>query len=229
MAEKQHPYASPGAVIATVNQLRKSFPAKVTADTLKKLNIAPNNESYVINTLRFIGVVDQDSAKTEAATGAFSQHDSAAFESAFAGIIKAAYAELFDLHGEASWELDFDKLISFFRGNDQTSDVVGQRQASTFQALAGLAGHAAPTGQKSPTKAASSKKTRDTRVKAPKLKPRGPFPLADNAAPGAAGNPQREVGLTVRIEINLPVADDQETYDKIFRSIRENLIDGSQA
>jgi hypothetical protein len=35
---------------------------------------------------------------------------------------------------------------------------------------------------------------------------------------------QRNVGLTVRIEVNLPAAGDQETYDKIFRSIRENLL-----
>ena len=35
----------------------------------------------------------------------------------------------------------------------------------------------------------------------------------------------RNVGLTVRVEINLPADGDQETYDRIFKSIRENLID----
>ena len=34
-------------------------------------------------------------------------------------------------------------------------------------------------------------------------------------------------GLTVRIEVNLPAQADQETYDKIFSSIRKNLIDGT--
>ena len=33
-------------------------------------------------------------------------------------------------------------------------------------------------------------------------------------------------GLTVRVEVNLPADADQETYDKIFQSIRKNLIDG---
>jgi hypothetical protein len=47
VAEK-HPYASPGAVVAAVNQFRKSFPSTISADTLRKLSIAPNNESYVI-------------------------------------------------------------------------------------------------------------------------------------------------------------------------------------
>jgi hypothetical protein len=34
------------------------------------------------------------------------------------------------------------------------------------------------------------------------------------------------VGLTVRIEINLPADGDQDTYDRIFKSIRENLLNG---
>lgn len=35
------------------------------------------------------------------------------------------------------------------------------------------------------------------------------------------------VGLTVRVEINLPAGGNKETYDAIFKSIRENLIDAS--
>ena len=33
-----------------------------------------------------------------------------------------------------------------------------------------------------------------------------------------------KVGLTVRIEINLPAVSDQGTYDKIFKSIRDYLL-----
>ncbi len=33
-------------------------------------------------------------------------------------------------------------------------------------------------------------------------------------------------GLTVRIEINLPADASQDAYDKIFQSVRKNLIDG---
>jgi len=35
---------------------------------------------------------------------------------------------------------------------------------------------------------------------------------------------KRDIGLTVRIEVNLLPAGDQDTYDRIFRSIRENLL-----
>jgi hypothetical protein len=37
------------------------------------------------------------------------------------------------------------------------------------------------------------------------------------------------VGLTVRIEINLPAGGDKETYDTIFKSIRENLLNVDNA
>lgn len=35
-----------------------------------------------------------------------------------------------------------------------------------------------------------------------------------------------DVGLTVRIEVNLPAGGEESTYDAIFKSIRKNLIDG---
>lgn len=49
--------------------------------------------------------------------------------------------------------------------------------------------------------------------------------LAADASKGKLGGRSRDVGLTVRVEINLPADGDQETYDRIFKSIRENLID----
>lgn len=221
MAEK-HPYASPGAITGAVNQFRKTFPATVSADTLRKLGIAPQNESYVINTLRYIGVIDEDGNKTTKATAAFNQHDDAAFQKAFGEMVMDAYKELFEIHGEASWEQSFDKLIGFFRNADQTSDVVGRRQASTFQALAALAGHGEiPAPQKQ--KAKEPKAKNGKLAKQPTLTTQ-PHVNLGTSAQGSNGTSQRDVGLTVRVEVNLPAAADQETYDRIFRSIRENLL-----
>jgi hypothetical protein len=217
LADDKHPYASPGAITGAVNQFRRTFPPTVNADTLRKLSIAPQNESYVINTLRYVGILDEEGSKTAKATAAFNQHDDAKFQTAFGDMVKDAYKELFDLHGEASWELSFDSLISFFRNADQTSDVVGRRQASTFQALAALAGHGempAPQKQKSKDPKAKNGKP----VKAPKE------PESQVKIRQSFDGSQRDVGLTVRIEVNLPPAADQETYDRIFRSIRENLL-----
>jgi hypothetical protein len=212
--DEKHPYASPGAVTAAVSQFRKSFPAKISTDTLRKLSIAPNNERYVINTLRFIGAIDAEGNQAEEAASAFNQHELTAFQKDFGEMVKTAYTELFKLHGDAAWELQLDGLISFFRTNDKTSDIVGRRQASTFQALASLAGHGeVPAPQKPSTK------PKEAKHKSPKSKVVDPPVTADDKVPPAKGGEQRDVGLTVRIEVNLPAAADQKTYDMIFRSI----------
>jgi len=56
-----HPYISgAGNITQMVMQLRKSLPGTISSETVKKLGLAPNNESYVINVLQFIGVIDSD-------------------------------------------------------------------------------------------------------------------------------------------------------------------------
>lgn len=219
MADEKHPYASPGAITGAVNQFRKTFPATVNADTLRKLGIAPQNESYVINTLRYVGVIDEEGNKTPKATAAFNQHQDAEFQNDFGAMVKDAYKELFEIYGDASWDQSFDKLISFFRNTDQTSDVVGRRQASTFQALAALAGHGEVPA---PLKQKAAKEPRAKNGKAAKTSTTQPQVDLGKQEPG--GSERRDFGLTVRIEVNLPPAADQETYDRIFRSIRENLL-----
>ena len=225
MANK-YPYVpSAGPLTKTVTHLRKSFPKEVTAETLRKLGVAPKNESYVINVLRFLGVLDDEGKKVEAKSAAFLQHQEAAFATEIGKVVKEAYEELFELHGDDAWKLDRGALTQFFRTTDHSSDVVGSRQASTFAALASLSGQADAPVQKvastSPRKAAAPKpvttqvaaKSEAAKTDDIKIKP---------AQHGEAG-----VGLTVRIEVNLPASGDQATYDAIFRSIRKNLIDGA--
>jgi hypothetical protein len=153
----KHPYLSgSGPLFQIVNQLRKTFPAGgVTADTLKKLGLASNNEIYVINILRFIKIIDDEGKKTEDAAKVLNQHDDAAFQKAFEVLVKNAYLDLFSIHGDDAWTLDGNALIQYFRSTDDTSAVVGRRQATTFQALSALSGHAgAPATRTSPAKKA---------------------------------------------------------------------------
>lgn len=238
MADK-HPYTSgPGGISQVVTQLRKSFPATVTAETLKKLGIAPNNESYVLNILKFIGVLDAENKKVPQAATVFTKHDLNEFQAGFGELLASAYHELFELHGPEAWTLDINKLISFFRNHDETSDVVGRRQATTFQTLAKLAGKLgddvpvvvpAKLG-KIPKKAPSNGKKASSASSA--TSKAASVPAAAPVAPQVqlnAGSKEGGVALTVRIEINLPAGGDQSTYDAIFKSIRENLMNGSSA
>ena len=216
-----HPYISgPGNVAKMIGHLRKSFPATISSGTVKSLGLAPNNESFVINVLKFIGVIDSGGKKTSEAAKVFSHHKDDEFAKAFEPLVKKSYTALFDLRGDESWNLDEDNLIAFFRQNDQTGETIGKRQASTFKILAGLSGHGEmpiPRGTKSRTKGAIKKKTAEV---TPKLKGKGVAPKDKNTADEVYKN----IGLTVRIEINLPADGTKETYDNIFKSIKENLI-----
>lgn len=228
MADK-HPYVSaPGGLVQVITHFRKSFPATVTAETLRKLGYAPKNESYVLNVLHHLEMIDDQGQRTAAAQKVFSQHDDSAFAKQFADLVRKAYSGLFELHGEASWTLDQEALITFFRSSDQTTDIVGKRQANTFQLLAGFAGHKDLPEAKPRKKDASKQAVRPAKRSTAGRNRGAPASQAQNAneieKPNASSG--SAVGLTVRIEINLPADGDQETYDRIFKSIRENLLNG---
>lgn len=217
----KHPYVSgPGAITGAINNFRRTLPPTVTADTLRKLGIASNNESYVINVLRFIGVIDDSGNVTSVGKSVFNKHDNAEFQSAFEGLLKSAYKDLFEIRGDTTWTLDDNALISFFRGSDGTSDLVGRRQTLTFRVLASYAGHGDPGG----TRGTSSSKGAVVKLKSNVGKQRITR-IASESERGASKS-GRDFGLTVRIEVNLPAAGDQERYDRIFRSIKENLLNG---
>lgn len=229
-----YPYtASGGPIVAIIQQLRRSFPALVDASTLKKLAIAPKNESYVLGVLRFLGILDQEGKKDEKASKAFLHPQEAAFQKAFSELVQTAYKELFSLHGDAAWDLDTDGLISFFRHSAESSQIVGQRQANTFKTLSALSGHAevqAPRARQAKPSDKAAKQTKQpskpkaTPASTTHQPPSSPQSLEHNMQ-GLHVNP---FGLTVRIEVNLPASADQETYDRIFQSIRKNLINRAE-
>jgi Family of unknown function (DUF5343) len=222
MANKYPYVASGGPLSKTIEHLRRSFPKEVTADTLRKLGLAPKNESYVINVLRFLGVIDEEGKKVDAKSSAFLQHKDEAFAGEFEKLVRDAYGDLFELHGDGTWTLDKGNLTQFFRTSDHSTKVVGERQAGTFTYLASLSGHTVvPARREGPAQPGASARTapRVAKVKAATVtKSAAKPPITEDNGP--------RFGLTVRIEVNLPAEGNQETYDAIFRSIRKKLIDG---
>lgn len=217
-----HPYiSSSGPIIKAIQQLRKSFPNIVDAKTLKKLGLAPNNESYAINILRFLSVIDDEGKRTSEAAKTFTQHDDKKFQAEFGGMVKKAYSDIFQTHGENAWELENDDLITYFRAQDQTTAIVGKRQANTFGALSALSGH-----RELPQVKVNSQGGQTGKPKPRKKVPKKTIETLHKSTPGKleGQTPGNNVGLTVRIEINLPSDGSRKTYDTIFQSIRENLL-----
>lgn len=223
-----YPYIPSGGLIqAAFSQFRKSFPAKIDSGTLKKLGIASSNEGALINILKFLGILTDENSKTPLGTKLFTSHDDQKYQEELSSLVREAYSELFDLHGEPTWKLDRDALISFFRGADETSAVTGARQALTFQTLASLAGQrdesVATRGSSGPrqSRSASEKQPSKGKEKVAQIA----VVQGDTEASGLAET--QRFGLTVRVEINLPANGSQATYDNIFKSIRSNLLNGS--
>ena len=219
----KHPYAnSPGYLEKTIEHLRKSFPPSFTVKTLQQLGIAPNNESPVINVLRFTELIDGEGNKTDAAAQIFSIHDDEQFAQQFSEQVRNAYSGLFQLHEDNAWTLDTSTLINFFRRTDDTSEMVGKLQVRTFQILAKFAGYnEAPTSKSNVRSEKPKKKSRQK----DSVKSKTEKAVTSPSVVSSAGDKEsRNFGLTVRIEINLPADGKKETYDNIFRSIRENLL-----
>jgi Family of unknown function (DUF5343) len=225
MAANSHPYISgAGAITAVINHLRRVFPQTVNAETLKKLGIAPNNESYLINILVFLGLIDEEGKRLDTGHAVMTTHKEEDFHKAFGGLIQKAYADLFSTLGEDAWKKDRDTLVTYFRQSDKTSDIIGRRQAGTFLALAALAGHGEVPSEPSKPKAAATKaKPPATKTAKKKVETVVNSQPNHNSSGSSNGNLKRDMALTVRIEINLPAGGTQETYDAIFKSIKANL------
>lgn len=213
-----HPYTTTIAgMVATIRQLRSTFPATVGADTLRKWSIAPKNEAPIIVVLRYLGLIDDEGKKVADNAKAFVEHDDTAFAKQFESIVKAAYSDLFDTWGDSSWTLEKNKLIGFFRNADSTSARVGQEQAATFLALAGLAGHGvAPSSSPPVPKPSGGGKKGRTKSERP--------PASNSANINSPKAADIGAAITLRVEINLPVTDDQSVYDSIFKSIKAHLL-----
>lgn len=217
-----HPYISgAGNVAQMVGFLRKNFPATVKSETVKKFGLASNNESYVINALQFVGVIDEEGKRTSKGHDVFVLPDDQC-PGAFEAMVKGAYHDLFDLRGDDAWTMTKSELTGYFRTTDKTSEVIGGRQAGLFQVFASLAGHETTSDNgaaKNPSKprAAKAKPAAQPQVKA------APAPKDPVKVELGASGQRKDMALTVRIEINLPANGSQETYDNIFKSIRANL------
>ncbi len=219
----RHPYAnSSGPLEKTIKRLRENFPPSLTVKTLRQLGIAPNSENSVINVLRFMGLIDSKGNKTNVAERIFLIHDNKEFAQQFSEQVKNSYSGLFQLHGDSAWALDRNGLIQFFRSTDKTSARVGELQSRTFQVLVGFTGHGeAPTSK---SNVRSEKPKKRSRRKDPVRSKTANVETSNSVASSAGDKESRNFGLTVRIEINLPAGGNKETYDNIFRSIRENLL-----
>jgi len=228
-----HPYTTTiHGLDALINRLRHEFPDRVTPETLRTWSIGRSNESSLLATLRFVGVVDEDRHTLPQAREVFRASSDEVFTKAFATMVKEAYSELFEKHGDRAWTLSRDSLISFMREADHSSARVGDLQAVTFQALARHAGEGvvqirtpSAAGRRQAVRSGGNGVERRSRGSG-----RGMADDGDGVRIVHAGsdpsNGARDSGhaSSFVINIHLPVTEDPDVYDSIFRSLLNHLL-----
>lgn len=223
-----YPYISgQAALVAAFGRLRQGFPPKVDAGYLQRFNIAPSNESYVISILKFLNLIDEEGNRVEDNTHFFYGNDDS-FQAGLEAALRSAYSGVFEEMGDGALDAEKRDLAHWFRASDKTTDLVGQRQATTFQTLAALAGHGElPAVRSAATKkAAPNGAAKKTTAKSTPAKKATPPPADTGSGDGEKVKVHngQDVGLTVRIEVNLPPGGDADTYDAIFASIKKHLM-----
>ena len=158
--------------------------------------------------------------------------DDGAFAKGLEQVLISAYGPLFTDFGADPWNETRERLTTWFRVTDKTSDLVGGRQAQSFLTLAALAGHGEV--KRSAAASGTAKANNAPKVAPPKSAPASKTPRVDSPdkkqEPPTVLTPEvpaksDDLGLTVRVEVNLPATGTPETYDAIFASIRKHLID----
>ena len=228
-----YPYSSSQASISQAfAQLRKSFPAKVDAEYLKRFGIAPANESYIIGILRFLELIDGESGARVDKNTDFFYGTEENFRAGLEKRLRDTYTHLFEEMGDEALTAEKATLTHWFRGSDKTSELVGQRQANTFQLLSALAGY----GEVPSVKTAQPRKSAEPKTAVKKTSTKGAAATKHEGFKSQGNDSAKEkdtgslkadgpdVGLTVRIEVNLPPGGDAQTYDAIFASIKKHLM-----
>ncbi len=210
-------------IINIIKQLRNNFPPNIDVKTIKKYEIAPKAEKPIVNMLIFLKLIDENGKPIPKNANVFLK-DGTDFQLGFAKIIQDAYDKLFELYGDTTWNSNDKILLAFFR--EEVGGALGSAQyrVKTFKVLAELAGkrdaRSKPTmhvKSSAPTKI--NKPKQDTpKINAPKSAP------IITPTEKLQLTPSGNFALSVRIEVNLPSDGTKETYDNIFKSIRENLI-----
>jgi hypothetical protein len=177
-------------------------PTKVNYPWLESLGYRSSNDGYMIGVLKYIKFVDSSGVPTDF----WNQYkDLSKSKAVLAQAIKQGYAELFATYQDAN-KRSREEIYSFFSSKSGKAKTTVDLMVNTFVNLCELADFEAintSTIQPSPTST--------------------PTPATQTAIhlpiPSEGG-----IKLDVSIRIELPVTQDADVYDKIFKSLKKYLL-----
>jgi hypothetical protein len=179
------------------------LPPVASQGWLKSFGFTSSNDRSILNVIKFLGFVDGTSRPTDC-WQRFKSGDNGALATA----VRTSYEALFMMYPDAQARTE-DELKTFFGSKTTAGPMVVRQTVSTFKTLCSLADFSAD--HESAERVALSTEAPDGRHKA----------LAHRTSRAQA------LGTVVNINIQLtiPEASNEETYDKFFAALRRHLIE----
>ena len=173
-------------------------PPKVTTEYIESLGFKSKNDRPILTILKFVNFLDQEGQPTDYYR---LYRDKGKNRAVMADCIRKAYPDLFSTFPDA-YNKDSEALRNFFSSKMKGGEAVLVNAVNTFKALCEFADFDAPSILEIATKAPpGQQKSLGTPVIHPSLH------------------------VNLSIEIQLPVTENPEIYDKIFQSLRKNIIE----
>lgn len=184
-------------------------PDRVSQKYLEKVGFKAKNDRYIIGVLKFLGLLDPSGNPTKTWQAYRSRSSAAA---TLGEAIKRSYVDLFRTYPDAQRK-DNEALRNYFSAHTRVAESTLALIVSTFKALCALAefdGESAAATEKSsqehePTEAA---------LKSGQLTP----------LPVSLPRPILAPAININIQLELPVTESAEIYDKLFAAMKKHLF-----
>ena len=177
-------------------------PPKITQEYLEAAGFKSTNDRAIISVLKFVELLGEDGKPTEDYK---LLRDRSQFGAILASHIKEGYSELFSLFPDAN-NKNNEALKNFFATKTTAGDAALGQIVATFKTLCESADFEAPAP--SPTGSEGHK---------------GDRPVSRSLKIPAI--PESGVTINLNIQLQLPPTEDSAVYDRIFESLRRNLIE----
>nr|WP_256374544.1 DUF5343 domain-containing protein [Lysobacter sp. cf310] len=181
-------------------------PDKFTVAHLKSIGFKSSNDQGVLPVLKDLGFLTADGSPTKRY---LDYRDKSRSKQVLGQALREAYEDLFHINENLS-DSDRQAIIGRFKSAHNVSDVVAERQASTFLNLLKLADISSSVGHSKHKTASAANE---------------PIQEAPKSERAASAHPLHFNGLRYNIEIHLPATKDVEVYNAIFKSLKEHLLD----
>jgi hypothetical protein len=197
--------------VTTTNALQKfisqipdtGIPGKLTINELEKRGFKSTNHRLIISVMKFLKFIDELQRPTERWK---SYRDKSRNKRVIAQAVKEAYADLFSLYPNAQ-ERDTEALKNFFSTRTAAGSQVVDKTVATFKVLCQLSDFGEETLPEASPK--------QERKQAPSSS------IKNNSQTAQEG---KVPAININIQLQLPVTDNAEIYDKIFEALKKYLL-----